>query len=62
MLPGDMIDPTSDAAKTEAAMAMQVERDRQIAEHQSREEELGWPPDVAYLRALAQTKNYEERT
>lgn len=57
-----MIDPQSDAAKAEAAMAAHVERDRQIAEHMAREQELGWPPDVAYLRALAQTKNYEDLT
>lgn len=54
-----MIDPQSDAAKTEAAMAAHVERDRQIAEHTAREMDLGWPADKAYLRALAQTKNYE---
>lgn len=54
-----MIDPASAAAQQERAMAAQVERDRQIAEHTAREIELGWPADTAYLRALAQTKNYE---
>ena len=57
-----MIDPASDAAKAEAAMARAVERDRQIAEHTQREMDLGWPADKAYLRALAQTANYKEKT
>jgi hypothetical protein len=57
-----VIDPHSEAAMMEKRLATQVERDRQIAEHTQREIDLGWAPDVAYLRALAQTKNYEEMT